>query len=127
MNKILKGLSLCFITIVLFFSSSMFAFADNSPLNIKIVNIDNSTFPSLRTFISISDAQGFPIMGLSNADFTISEDNLPIKNFNISSYKNVEQPLSIVLTFDTSGSMGGTPLQNSVEAAKNFISTLIFV
>ncbi|MGV7975469.1 MAG: VWA domain-containing protein [Anaerolineaceae bacterium] len=97
--------------------------AQDSPINLQIISIDSNSFPSVRTFFSVSDPQGFPITGLDKNAFTFSEDNKPIKDATLSQINNTEMALAIVLVLDTSGSMAST-LSTSIAAAKDFIGTL---
>ena len=121
MQQMLRSCSLALFIVIFSWSLSS---AQPSPLNLKVENIDNSVFPQVKVLLSVSDAQGFPITGLDRNSFKVSEDNIPITDFVVSQFNNIEQPLAIVLVIDTSGSMAGKPLANSVTAAKDFISTL---
>jgi len=95
-------------------------------LNIDAIN--NDLFPQIELNLSISDAQGFPVKGLTEENFSITEDSQPVSDIVVIPAQNVQQPLAFTLVIDTSGSMGGsstpTPLQNAVQAAKAFINTL---
>jgi len=90
--------------------------------------IDNGQFPHLQVYLSVTDAQGFPLKNLSGSDFSIAEDGRPITGFDVTPVQNVQQPLAVTLLIDTSGSMGykplPTPLQNAVQAAKTFVGSL---
>lgn len=117
------GKSILLTTVVALFCFNL-SYAQSPALNISIVNVDDSFFPQVKAYISVSDAQGFPITGVDTASFQLSEDNQPVNDFTITPYRNEEQPLGIVLAIDTSGSMNGKPLNDSITAAKNFLSAL---
>ena len=95
-------------------------------LNIEAVTFD--AFPQIEAFISILDAQGFPIEGVTADALTLFEDDQPVPQFVVSPIENTQQALAFVLAIDTSGSMvsGGapTPLSNAIQAAKEFVGAL---
>ena len=95
-----------------------------SSLSVKIEKIDDQAFPKNKVFISVSDAQGFPIKGLQSNNFKLSEGGKPVANLSVTPFQNYEQPLAIILVLDTSGSMQGKPLENSIAAAKQFNTSL---
>ena len=98
----------------------------NIHLNIDAVN--NSLFPQMELNLSVSDTQGFPVKGLTEGNFSVTEDSQPVSGVVVIPAQNIQQPLAFVLVIDTSGSMGGsstpTPLQNAIQAAKAFIDAL---
>ncbi len=100
------------------------ALSQSSPINSSIVYVDDSAFPLIKAYVSLSDQQGFPVTGLSQEDFQASEDGKVISNLKVAPILNEDQPLAIVIALDVSGSVEGKPLKNSIEAAKNFIQTL---
>ena len=116
----------CFYLLICLFllTSSSIVSAQTSPLNLKIVGVDNSAFPLMKVFLSVFDAQGLSISGLDGSVFTVSEENRPVSDIAITPFVNKDQPLAFVLVLDTSGSMAGKPLSDSVAAANNFISAL---
>lgn len=94
-----------------------------------IEQVDSSQFPQVEAYLSVSDVRGFPVKGLTEENFIVSEDGQPVAEFQISAVQNVQQPLAFVLLIDTSGSMdwntGETvPMQDAVAAAKGFVDTL---
>jgi len=100
------------------------AFAQSPTQIVRLESVDSNSFPKVLAYISVTDAQGKAITGLAQDSFSASEDSLPLTSFTVSPYQNTGQPLAISLVIDTSGSMVGDPLSNSVQAAKQFISTL---
>jgi len=81
-------------------------------VNVKLVNV----------FVNATDAQGAPVANLTRDDFSLTEDGVPqqIKVFE----KQSEQPLSIVLAVDTSGSVR-KDWHEELAAASSFLRTLI--
>lgn len=93
-------------------------------IRINIDHVENGQFPLLEVYVSVTNTQGIPLKNLPPADFSVIEDDQSITDFEVLPIQNAKQPLAIVLLMDTSGSMSGAPLQNSVTAAKAFIDTL---
>jgi len=117
---------LCVVFLLTISGSSVWAQGQNFRVTIDKVAVNR--FPTLDVYVSVVDAQGFPIEGLSTENFSMTDDGETITNFMAESYQNVEQPLAIVIAIDTSGSMakGSTPipLTNAVNAAKDFVAQL---
>ena len=95
------------------------------------VNVDQvlyNRFPVLEARVSVLDVQGFPILGLTESDFFISEDGLPAANFKVKAYQHSDEALAVVLAIDTSGSMRSSakpsPMDNAIAAAQSFIAQL---
>ncbi len=95
---------------------------------ISIENINNGLFPHLEAYASVTNTQGFPLKNLGISDFSISEDNQPISDFEVLPIQNTKQALAIALVIDTSGSMrttaSPTPLEGAVNSAKVFVNSL---
>lgn len=112
------------VLIVFILGAPITVLGQTSALSMKIEKIDDLIFPQNKVFVSISDAQGFPIKNIQSDSFHLSEDGVPISSFTAESFQNFEQPLAIILVLDTSGSMQGKPLEDSITAAKQFNSAL---
>ena len=115
--------------ILLLFLLPLYSTVDaQGALRANIDYIDNSQFPLLEIFVSVTNVQGFPIKDLTNSNFVVTEDGHPVSNFEVKPTQNSQQPLAVTLAIDTSGSMGGqslpTPLQNAIDAAKIFVDSL---
>jgi VWFA-related protein len=95
---------------------------------ISVEYLDNSKFPQVQAYVSVSDQNGLPIKNLEVDAFTLIESGVPVTIQDFKPIQNIEQPLSIALIMDTSTSMGSqyqpTPMQKSVEAAKSFVDQL---
>jgi len=89
--------------------------AQTSPpirVDVKLVNV----------FVNVTDANGFPVGGLTKDDFTIAEDDHPQK---IAVFeRESDMPLSIVLAIDTSGSVN-KDLAIEKRAAHAFVHSLL--
>jgi len=124
MNKKLLANIVILIGFCIFIAIPSNAFGQISPLSIKIEKIDDQTFPNNKVIISVSDAQGFPIEDLQSNNFKLSEDGKTVATFSVTPFQNFQQPLAIILIMDTSGSMQGKPLENSIAAAMQFNTSL---
>lgn len=125
--RINKNLFVIVILLVLLISPySRVGAQGNIWANIEL--IDNGLFPNLEIYLSVTDAQGFPVKNLTSSNFAITEDGQAITDFEVIPIQNTQQSLAVALVIDTSGSMGTkplpTPLQNAVGAAKAFVDSL---
>ncbi len=77
--------------------------------NVTIGSIDASTFPVVKTFVTVIDSASLtPVMGLTAANFSVKENGyvqspITVETVNITSGAKAD----IVFVFDTTGSMGG--------------------
>lgn len=72
-------------------------------------------------YFSLLDSGGNPIKNLSPDDLTLEEDGHPVA---VDSLKVVEEPVSVVVLLDTSGSMAGKKMEAARKAAVQFIQNL---
>ena len=94
-----------------------------------VVTAQQAQFPPLRVhvglvnvFVNVTDAQGAPVAGLRQQDFSIYEDGRPEK---IAVFEQrAEQPLSMVVAIDTSGSVR-KDLAVEKRAAREFIHAML--
>jgi Ca-activated chloride channel homolog len=83
---------------------------DTIKLNTQVVSLT----------ITVTDKQGQPVTGLAPQAFQIYEDNVAQE---ISYFSYSDQPLSVGVVFDLSGSMGREKLQRAKDALKSFAAT----
>lgn len=102
---------------------SVISFRAQAQASIRFIieEIDVSLFPKIETYLSVTDPQGHPIRGVSEENFSVTEDGEVVDDFSITPVQNVELPISFVLAIDTSGSM---PVGQAVSAAKGFVNSL---
>ncbi len=96
------------------------------PLNIQITQIEISRFPTVQVATLVSDANGDAILGLTEADFTLTEqgpvDPVPVVELiDVTPLSGTSGAVSIALVFDRSGSMNGSKIQQAKVAARTFI------
>lgn len=76
---------------------------------------------AVKAFVSVVDSTGSPVNGLKAEDFTLVEDSQQVE---IQSISIADEPISLVLVIDTSGSMTGTGINAAKSAAASFITSL---
>ncbi len=70
-------------------------------------------------YLSVVDEERTPILGLSGADFIVSEDGAPVETFELEA---VDAGISMVLAIDTSGSMAA---QGKMAAVKGAVASFV--
>ena len=81
-------------------------------VNVHLVNV----------FVNVTDADGAPVGGLEQKDFTLTEDGVPQKIAYFE--RDTDMPLSLVVAIDTSGSVRkDTDIE--LHAARDFMRALI--
>ena len=124
------GTVLLFSLLVVF---SVAGFVGAQPIERLTINyIEASAVPEqganeVRAYVTVSDADENPIPGLSEPNFVALEDG---RKISIENASQTTDPMAIVLTIDTSGSMqaqdksGQTSMEAAKMAAMDFISML---
>ena len=105
---------------VLFWSS--FGYAQN--LSLQVDQVDLREFPQIKLFVTASNVDGAPVMGLESGAFEVSEDGTAVSDVAVQRFLESGEGLSVVLAIDVSGSMRGAPIENARDAARTFISKL---
>ncbi|MDD5131364.1 MAG: VWA domain-containing protein [bacterium] len=86
--------------------------------------VETKDFPNARAFCSITDQNNSPLFDFAKGNFSIAEEGKPVVVEEVKKVDNNEDPLSVVLVLDRSGSMSGTATSNLDIAATNFINKL---
>ena len=91
---------------------------------LRIDALDDSAFPEVRATVTVIDAAGVPVAGLPAEAFSVyaGDEVLPITG--VVDATNEAAGISVVLTFDVSGSMAGLPMETAKSAGKSLISQL---
>ena len=108
------SISKVFIFLLLVISSVLIIKAQNED---DVINIDTSI---VRLNVGVVNLRGESITNLSKDDFAVYEDGV---KQNVSFFATVEEPLSIALLLDTSGSTSSS-LEKIKDAAKDFVELL---
>lgn len=77
-----------------------------STYDVELTQLDDSGFPEITLYMSVTDASGAPVGGLTKQDFHVLEDG---KEATIIDFAGTGEarPVDVVFVFDTTGSMGG--------------------
>lgn len=105
-------------------TSSGTSSARSPALQASINRIDVTEFPTVKCNATVTDASGDSVVGLVATDFQVSEDDRPVKPFNVTSTIPGDERVAVVLVVDRSGSMRGAPIQAARTAAADFMARL---
>jgi len=76
----------------------------------------------VNVFLSVLDSSGNPIKDLTSENFTVTEDSQQVEIETL--VLADDEPVSVVLVLDTSGSMGGIGIESARKAASGFVAGL---
>lgn len=99
------------------------------PFDVFANLIDLTDFPTISCHIGIMDRSGAPVRGLTVENFTVTEqrpddpDPIPVA-VAVEEIDAGESAISVVLVFDTSGSMGTQLMADARDAAISFVGNL---
>jgi VWFA-related protein len=92
-------------------------------LTLTYNQIDNSSCPTIKSYVTVTDLNGVPITGLTSSNFTVKEENVT-QNVTVTSAGGSGSAISVALVIDKSGSMSGTPLADAISAANSFVNNM---
>jgi VWFA-related protein len=99
--------------------------ANADGLGLAIQQIDVTQFPTVRAYVSVANATGVPITGLSAQAFQVQEDGKPVENLQVEPIVDSQEPIATALVIDTSGSMADEEkIDRARDAASAFIDAL---
>ncbi|MGA2285931.1 MAG: hypothetical protein ABSG55_06655, partial [Dehalococcoidia bacterium] len=96
-----------------------------SPMTVDVTQVIASAYPDVTAIVSVRDATGAPVGGLSDSNFVASEDGNPVAVTSVQAAVDADVGLAVVLVMDTSGSMAGAPLSLAEEAAVSLVNSLL--
>jgi VWFA-related protein len=88
-------------------------------LTLNQINIER--FPEINIYLTAADERGIPLKGLELNNFKVQEDGRMVRVKGVFPLEKGDEPLSVVLAIDRSGSMRGQPIKDALKAAKDFI------
>ncbi len=88
-------------------------------LSLNQLNIER--FPEINIYLTVADERGTPIKGLNLNNFKVQEDGRIVQVKGVFPLEKGDEPLSVILAIDRSGSMRGQPIKDALQAAKDFI------
>jgi VWFA-related protein len=103
------------LALLLAFAPLQMAFAQDAGANIRITQVDNSRFPQVTVYVSVTGATGEPLAVDSNR-IQILENGQPMQPIQVSSSGGIG-PLTSLLVMDVSGSMFDSGKLNAAKAA----------
>ncbi len=124
MEKSIRGILIAGIVLSLALASVSGAYAQGSP-QVKITQVDNSKFPQVTVYISVTDAAGQPV-GIDPSTIQISENGelMPTQPVGGGGQGGVG-PLTTMLVMDVSGSMDkGGKIDGAKAAAKAYVDQM---
>ena len=111
--------------IALLTAVSLVSIVHAADLGLTLHQIDSSQFPKVRVYVTVADSQGLPITGLDTQAFAITEDGKQVKDLQVQSIVDSQEPIAVALNVDVSGSMKDSgSLDAAKQAATAFIETM---
>ena len=96
---------------------------DIENLVLNFYHIDVDSFPVVRCHFTVADQAGLPVRTLTKQDLTITEQGLPVTDFQLILRSSLT-PVKVAMVMDRSGSMSGKRMRDSKSAANDFIGHL---
>jgi Ca-activated chloride channel family protein len=91
-------------------------------LTLNQINIER--FPQVSLYLTVADEHGNPLKGLGASHFLAQEDGSAVRITGVLPLAQGEEPLSVVLAIDRSGSMRGQAIRDAKQAAIDFITEI---
>ncbi len=96
--------------------------ATGDPPRVQVTQVDNSKYPDVTVYVSVTDAAGQAITGLKQGEFSLTEDSVPVR---IVDFRGGGQiAISTVLVIDVSSSMEGEKINGAKQAALTFVDLM---
>jgi len=95
-----------------------------SALTLTYQQIESGAFPTVTSYVSVTDNAGTPIAGLTAAHFTVKENGILQTPITVTALSGTAVPISVALVLDCSGSMAGQPLNDAKAGANLFVDHL---
>jgi len=88
-------------------------------LTLNQINIER--FPEINIYVTVADERGVPLKGLTASRLSVQEDGSAVRVTGVFPLDKGEEPLSVVLAIDRSGSMKGQAIKDALQAAQDFL------
>lgn len=98
--------------------------AQNSSLSLKVSEVAINADGSSQAVVLPVDAAGNPLRGLEAANFQVAENGQEIKSLSVVRTRTSQNPLSVILAIDVSGSMNGVGINSAISGASSFVDHL---
>ena len=96
--------------------------AATDQLILTINQIDNSSFGTITTFVTVTNQDGTSITGLTASNFAVSEGSSCTPSITVTPVSSTGKPVSIPMCVDYSGSMSAADIASAKTGLKNFIN-----
>lgn len=90
----------------------------------SISQIDTSSWPVARVFVSVREPGGESVVGLTRQDFGVLSNGRPLTDIQVTAVSPESQWQELVFLVDRSGSMRGDKLAAAVQAGLDFVNRL---
>jgi VWFA-related protein len=111
------------IAVLAFATQPRGALAQTAP-QVEVTSVDNSAWPSVQVTLTVQDDSGQPVPGLSQDAFSAQIAGEPVAISSLGTTSDPGLGVAVILTFDTSGSMAGPPLDQAKAAGKSLLALL---
>jgi VWFA-related protein len=118
-----RGISL-FALLALLTACSTALAQEPPPASGRIDDVDDTAFPAVRVIVTLVDADGRPITGLTPGDFAAEENGAAAEVTAVETVLDQQIGVGVILVIDTSGSMEGDPIAQAKTAARGFVQSL---
>lgn len=96
------------------------------PASSQITQFDLSAFPTVRAYVSVLDADGRPVAGLSREQVKLNENGRPVavSEMRMAGTTGAREALNLAIVVDRSASMAGEKIDRAREAVHRFLSLM---
>jgi VWFA-related protein len=94
-----------------------------TPPHLTLSQVDTSACPAVKSIISVTDASGQPVTGLTTSNFCLSEDGTS-QSITVAPASSSGGNLFVAIDIDNTGSLGSTAFADEEAAAKALIALL---
>ncbi|MEW6756902.1 MAG: VWA domain-containing protein [Acidobacteriota bacterium] len=91
---------------------------------VTLTQVDTSACPAVKGILTVRDAAGNPITGLTASAFCVKEDGTSITNFTVTTASQSGTALYLAQVIDNSGSLGSSAFNDEKTAAKALVNLL---
>ncbi len=110
------------VALALALSWPLAARAQEAGPSVVITGVDSGGFPTVTAYLTVSGANGLPLVGLTADNFSVKEDGQAVSARTITLASDTSQQLSLVLAVDVS--VNEVDLVNVQAAAIDFVNSL---